>query len=233
MKPTNKNQQSIKAKKLLSICKPEITELWTEQQEDHFLSERSTENTRRKTVWRCTEYNPCRRTDCAGCMERRRRYFVFMGVRHALNLDLNKHATITWPLHPGESAWERLLSLSEMIPKRLTGRIGPFMRVLAIGRHEAPHVHYLIRSDFEQTFETLAKNHSPSGSRIFIDIEAIHDLEGLLNYLFTKNFGPTVNDPRKIKGMRIISGSRGGLTYSYPKKEHWMRYERLLAESFQ
>ena len=101
---------------------PKLTALIGQQQEDHFMSERSTENTP-CTVWRCSKYHPCRRTTCPECLERRRQYFVYMVGRFATERGLNKHTTITWPLQSGESAWERLSSLSMMLSKCLTGTV--------------------------------------------------------------------------------------------------------------
>lgn len=211
---------------------PTIANLVEQQVDDHFQSERSTSNTAR-TVWRCAEHNPCRRTDCDSCMERRRQYYVCMGARHARSLGLDKHVTLSWLLGPGEIAWERLVTMSSMIPKRLTGRIGPFMRVLAIGDADTPHVHYLIRSEFEHRFILLAREHSPNQARTRIGCpKEIYDMEGILDYFFVKNFAPTAIDPRKVKGTRLLSGTRGDLTYGYPRSQHWNRYEDLLSGKY-
>lgn len=117
-----------------------------------------------------------------------------------------------------------------MMSERLTGRVGPFIRTLAIGlRKEAPHVHYLIRPDRAEMLEKLVKKYAPEGTRKFIDVEAAYDVSGLLDYFFQKNFLPSVTDPNRIKGVRLISGCRG-ITYGYPKKAHWVELARIRNE---
>lgn len=192
----------------------------------HLYGAGATENSARKTV-RCREFRPCKRTECTPCQERRRGYFVEAGRLLAEEKGLNLHATISWPLTDNECSWERLLNLSSMLSRKLTGRIGPFIRTLAIGKSDTPHVHYLINEDFKDRFYEIVKKNSPAGCRVFIDSELVKDVSGLLDYFFKMNFSPTVNDPRKVKGMRLISGSRGRITYSYPKTPHWKMLKEL------
>lgn len=209
----------------------ELIRLLKQQTEDHLYSEQSTTNMRHKSAWRCAEFHPCKRTECSSCMERRRQYFVFMAKQYSIEVGLNRHATVTWPLSKSDDAWNRLQSLSKMLPQRVTGRIGPFIRVLAIGlKSDAPHTHYMIRSDSEDVFKKIIKKYSPHGSRVSLKTEFIYDVENLLNYLYEINFMPTASDPRRIKGMRLISGSRGKFTYSYPNSVQWKIYEQLLRE---
>lgn len=187
---------------------------------DYFITAGATENTAR-IVRKCREFRPCKRTICWDCQERRRAYFVEAGTLLAEKKGLNLHVTVTWSLSSGDTPWEGLVDLSAVLSKRLTGRIGPFIRTLAIGKRDAPHVHYLINADFKKRFYFLAKSNCPKGSRIFIDSELTYDVSGLLDYFFNRNFTPTVNDPRRVKGIRLLSGSREKMTYSYPRTKHW------------
>lgn len=193
---------------------------------NHFIGAGATEKSER-IVQRCRKCWPCKRTHCSGCQERRRHYFTEAASWFAKERGMNLHCTISWPLDDGTDPWHQLVYLSSMLSDHLTGRIGPFIRTLALGKQDTPHVHYLINADFKERFYSLAKANSPLGSRVFIDHKLATDIESLLDYFFVKNFTPSVNDPRRIKGIRLLSGSRGEFTYSYPKARHWKQLEKI------
>lgn len=194
---------------------------------DHFVGAGATEKTER-IVRLCREFRPCKRTICEDCQERRRHYFTEAAGYFATERGLDLHCTISWPLDEGMDPWHQLVYLSSMLSTHLTGRIGSFIRTLAIGgKRDTPHVHFLINGDFKERFYQLAKTKSPDGSRIFIDSESVRNVRGLLDYFFVKNFTPSVNDPRRIKGIRLLSGSRGEFTYSYPKTRHWKQLQSV------
>ncbi len=192
---------------------------------NHFIGAGATEKSER-IVRRCREFWPCKRTHCDSCQERRRHYFTEAAAWFAMARGMNLHCSISWPLDEGADPWHQIVYLSSMLSTHLTGRIGPFIRTLALGKQDTPHVHYLINADFKDRFYQLAKENSPEGSRIFIDDELVKNVGGLLDYFFVKNFSPSVNDPRRIKGTRLLSGSRGEFTYSYPKTRHWKLLEK-------
>ncbi len=174
---------------------------------------------------RCGKWRPCKRMECVGCVERRLDYFLrattFLINKHGIDC----HCTISLPLSENDDVWLRLQSLSAILTEKLTGRIGPFVRILALGKEKGtPHVHYLIQEKYFKAFESVAKKSSPKKTRI--SQKEIYGIHGLLEYLFISNFLPTDTHPDKIKGIRLISGSRG-ITYGYPRKKHWKHLELM------
>lgn len=226
----NENLDNVVLKKIskkTSKRQPSHSRKFERIRADHFIGAGATENSER-IVRRCREFMPCKRTSCDECQERRRHYFTEAATAFAIERGMNLHCTISWPRGEGEDPWHQLVYLSSMLSKCLTGRVGPFIRTLALGRQEdTPHVHYLINADFKDRFYSLAKGNSPEGSKVFIDTELVKNIGNLLDYFFVKNFTPSVNDPRRIKGIRLLSGSRGKFTYSYPKTRHWKQLKNI------
>ncbi|MGE0525672.1 MAG: hypothetical protein AB7G93_11300 [Bdellovibrionales bacterium] len=141
-------------------------------------------------------------------------------------LDLRLHCTITLHHSDFDDPWLRLPTLSSLLTDCLNKKIGPFIRTLALGRSKrTPHVHYLIRPSSAETLEALIREHFPDGSRAFIDSQPAYDVPSLLDYHFRQNFLPTATDPNRIKGLRLISGSRGEMTFGFPQSVHWKRLQ--------
>lgn len=177
-------------------------------------------------AWKCGgQRRPCKRMECDGCAERRRLYFVESATILASRKMLDLHCTVTLPCSEYDDPWLKLSTLSTILSKRLTGKIGPFIRTLAIGEEKrAPHVHYLIRSDRSERLYAIMKTYAPKDTRIYVDTEVAFNIEALLDYFFKKNFLISINTPDRIKGIRLLSGSRG-ITYGYPKARHWKALE--------
>lgn len=181
----------------------------------------------RVTGFKCGGWRrPCRRMECNLCAEIRRQYFVEAGTFMVKKLGLLLHCTITLHHSEFDDPWLRLPTLSILLTDHLNKKIAPFIRTLALGRsRRTPHVHYLIRPSNAETLEALIREHFPDGSRAFIDSQPAYDVPGLLDYHFRQNFLPTATDPNRIKGLRLISGSRGVMTFGFPKAPHWKRLQ--------
>ncbi|PIU01288.1 MAG: hypothetical protein COT74_01945 [Bdellovibrionales bacterium CG10_big_fil_rev_8_21_14_0_10_45_34] len=180
-------------------------------------------------IWKCGgAYRPCKRLECEGCEDRRKSYFVEAATLLALSRGMIFHCTISLIGDPSD-AWYRLLTLSSGLSKYLTGKIGPFIRCLSVDPESStPHVHYLIPGDKLQIFQRLCKKYLPPEQRVFVARSVAYDVEGLLEY-FWSNFMDAMTDPQRIKGLRLLSGTRG-ITYGYPRKRHYLALQEMKQE---
>ncbi len=177
---------------------------------------------------KCHYWRPCKRKSCEQCMKRHRQYFVEMGEFYTIQRGLNLHATISWlKRNCNDDPHIMCVALAHNMSKALSGKIGPFIRVTGIGRKKGtPHLHYLVRYEVGELLKSRAEQHSPPGSIVWKDKKVVYDHRGILGYLFDQNFTLAALDPERIKGMRLISGSRG-MTYGYPRKKHWEALQKI------
>jgi hypothetical protein len=183
-------------------------------------------HTATKRYIQCSPQRPCRRHNCDQCQPKRRRYITVVGAHFTELKKLNTHCGITAIVGPKDAddrdAWMVVNQLAETVSRALRGRIGPFIRVSAVSyksRFSFPHLHFIIQQSAKEKFLRLLKRKfANSRARIWVDPNLISDAEGLLGYLFDQNYLPAINDPSRIKGRRVWSGSRG-LSYGFPNKQ--------------
>lgn len=180
----------------------------------------------------CTKRRECRR--CNHCMDKWRKHFITEGVAHIKQHTLNSTIAVS-TLRPLAitDPWLTLSGLSTACSRLLSGRIGPYIKVLGIepkkrnkdGTFETPkfgeafqfvilHIHYILKNDAASIAQRLAAKKIPHvGVGKIIHLQ---DPENYLGYLFDENAKPTFCDPDRIKGTRCITASRP-MRYGFPR----------------
>lgn len=186
---------------------------------DHLRRNGSTPKGRPRAPYMCSIYRACRRMTCVACVYRRREYFVEGAILMIKAGHLYRHIVISWP-RKGDCQWAVLRRSMQALGKAIKGRLGLHIRVAAIGIKDGrPHVHIIAHERVTTLILSAAKRTCPSGLRTHVSI--ITDPEGLLRYFFEVNFLPTFLLPDRPRGIRLLSGSRGYLSFGYPRKAAW------------
>jgi len=160
--------------------------------------------------WRCK-----RVAQCELCARIRRTYFISTATEFCRRWALDAFATVSWPLSRNEEPWSKLRLCCGRLSRGGLYRIGKYVRVIAIGKSETPHVHLLIRREASTKLRHIARRKGPPETRIAI--LPIDDVGGLLGYLFDQNGLPAMRRTDRPRRIRILSGSRG-LRLGFPTK---------------
>lgn len=161
----------------------------------------------------CTIKRPCKRLICQDCRTWRRDYFLMHGTEFTTNHHLSEFVTIAWSRFDHPNPFESLIVAWDSLWPKISRKKFKYVRVLAIGGEDTPHVHLILPRGYGILFEALAKR---CDHRASVQFKAIDDVRDLLGYLFDKNFIPTYLDERRPKRLRLLSASRG-LPCGFPK----------------
>lgn len=181
----------------------------------------------------CRERRPCKRTDCSNCNRRRREYFIDRASIDIRKEQLLWHVVVNFPnnIEHNHDCWFHFRKTSRDFSKAISGRVGPFIRTFGIGeKAQNGHVHFFVNKSAIVLMRRTGKNLGLSSSNI--TGRRVHELEvrTLLSYFYDRNFLVVSNHPEKIKGLRVMSGSRSGMSYGYPSKKHYEELKRKARE---
>jgi hypothetical protein len=196
-----------------------------ENNSDHFLKSGATLNSKKHKATYCSEFRPCKRMTCDGCSDRRRKYFIGVGLIRAVHFGLDTHVVISWPLKDGECEWSVLNGSVYKLSQATNGKRGEYIRVAALGEKRTPHIHFLVTHAVAMLIRNKALKGSLRTPRISID--KAFDPESLLGYFYDRNYEHTYLLPDRPKRIRLLSGSRG-MSYGYPGKNQWEAYKLAL-----
>jgi len=101
----------------------------------------------------------------------------------------------------------KLISKTSILSKKMSGiKARPFIRVVAIGKKNCPHMHIICGANTMTKIEKICSKIWANQYEIVSN--DIYNIDGLLGYFFDQNFYPTYFHPDRIKGIRLITGSR-------------------------
>ena len=196
---------------------------------DGYLNHPGTSNSnKKKERIVCTFHFPCKRMICSTCVTKRGDYLAESAYLFAKASGLDFHLIINWSCQDEDEVWKIMLKEIPELTKLLSGRIGPYVRTIGLGKNHNPHLHYLIRSELEPFIRKRAKafNKKYPQNKITVVGKKAREPLGLLGYFFDQNFLPLFNDPRRPKRLRILSGSRG-VCYGFPSREQIRKLQRM------
>jgi hypothetical protein len=156
---------------------------------------------------------------CLSCRKWRRNHFLAEGSRFAEEKQLSRHVTIKWRRTNSIEAWGRVLSSTSTLTRAMSGaKAGPYIRVIDLGENgrTTPHVHFLVGEQTAITAIRIARKKFSDRKAVNIRNDKVYELRGLLGYFFDKNAVPSFLDPNRVKGVRILSASRG-MRCGFPK----------------
>lgn len=172
---------------------------------------------------KCYEKRPCKRiASCDPCRLRRRDFFVAQGMPFLDKNKITHFVTVRWEESEPYKAWETVLREYPLIWKKMTRLFPRYVRCLAIGELDTPHVHFLLEARLVQPLSAMA--FSSDSFRGFHEDE-IHDQAGVLGYLYDQNFYETFIRPDRPKRIRLLSGSRG-MKYGFPDGRENLKEDR-------
>lgn len=156
----------------------------------------------------CYENWFCKKMTCPRCRELRRDFFVKSGVEYAEQTQLDRHLVITFKIQSYADQWAWLSNNVRQLSKKMSGaRVGPYIRVMSVGKKNCPHIHFLIGEKSLNKIVHILKMRFVNNIFDF-HIKSVTSCDGLLGYFFDKNFIVSSHDPNRIKGLRLISASR-------------------------
>jgi len=191
-----------------------------------YLRKDYTLNSRTKKVRCSPPHFHCKRIDCETCMILRRDWIVKNGVELAMQNDLNVQLIVAFPWWPkirrkghetDVDSLQKLISNASILAKKMSGvKARPYIRFIAIGKKGCPHFHFIVSNKTADKIEKICKK--IWSSKVVIEKSSIYNVKELLGYFFDQNFYPTYFHPDKVKGTRLISGSRP-MKCGFPNKK--------------
>lgn len=157
---------------------------------------------------KCTKNWNCKRMQCETCAYKRKQFFVNCGLICTKQWGLDTFVTISWRWqNPANNSWCVATSNMSKLSKKMTcKRIRPYIRVLAVGNKNCPHVHLSLSKLNAQKLLLMCPK--LWGKKVNIDSKPITDAAELLGYFFDQNFLISYKDHRRVKGIRLLSASR-------------------------
>lgn len=182
----------------------------------------------------CYEGRPCKLTSCKTCVWKRRNYFIDSAILEIERNNLFWEVILNFPSNEenGWNAWFHFRVTFRNLSKSMSRGIGPFIRTLGIGKNLGNgHVHFLVSKESALFIRRVAKAKGISSNNIiFKHIPSLRDARNVLGYLYDQNFLVVSNHPEKIKGLRVITGSRFGFSYGYPSRKNNEELKRKTRE---
>lgn len=178
----------------------------------------------------CSKRWNCKRMTCQSCKSTRREYFVNCGLLFGKQWQLDTFVTISWKWIDGwENSWYVAINNMDKLSKNLNSkRIRPYIRVLAVGSKNCPHVHFsLTKTHLQKLIKVVAQVWRRE--EVDIQIKPIHNLKKLMGYFFDQNYLVSQLDPDRTKGVRLITASRP-MPCGFPTKRSSELVDQFLDE---
>jgi hypothetical protein len=173
-----------------------------------FRSHNSTKLRRKlKRKPHCVSNRLCRRVACEHCQYVRQRVFIDSAVEKLSPEVANSHVTLTTNAKSRYEMWNALEKLGREI-SRITSskKIKPRIRCLAIGgTKESPHAHLVLPSRYTDAFIKKMRRRF----KLRVHQSEVQNLEGILEYIYKKNYLPTACASDVPKRMRLLTASQG------------------------
>lgn len=165
---------------------------------------------------RCSPNRNCKRMSCRKCAKLRRDYFIKCGLLCGTQWALDSFVTVSWKWSDdSDNSWCIAINNMDKLSKKMnSNRIRPYIRVLAVGKKNCPHVHFSISKSHSQKLAAVVTQIWKKRA-VNIQIQPIQDLEGLMGYFFDQNYLVSQLDPNRVKGIRLITASRP-MPYGFP-----------------
>lgn len=175
-----------------------------------------------KPVYLCTRKMPCRCIlECKRCYQLRRSYFVnecsSRGEVFGLTNNFCSHLVVAFKTKGAACPWEVLLSVRPLIARIFTGKAGKYIACWSIDqKQDLAHLHLIVVDERVAVLSRLLQKVGSMEWDIFIT--RVTSLDGLLGYIFDRNFIPTFSDERRPRRYRCLTASRG-LPCGFPPLE--------------
>ena len=185
-------------------------------------------NTLGKSKRFCIRGWPCKTMSCEKCYKRRRRYFTRRGYLHCKENDLSQFTTISWVgLNYKADPWHVLSLNYRTLSKKCSGmKLGHYIRTIAVGEQNTPHVHIIHHKRSEEKLKRICKKQW--NKDCLVHSKPVTSAIKLLGYFFDQNFKLSALDPNRPKRLRVLSASRP-MSVAFPtgrkEKELWDQFK--------